>query len=157
MIREAADRIESASISGQPVSPVRSLIGADDIGAAYAVQQELTTRRIASGGVVDGRKSASLLLSCNSNLGSTSPDFGFLFADMDVSDEPLVSYGRLLQPKVEAEIAFVLKDDRLTVMTGLRLQSRWLGAETGRRRQPRGFDPGCSPTTPRLRSWRSWT
>ncbi|HTY29376.1 MAG TPA: 2-keto-4-pentenoate hydratase, partial [Mycobacterium sp.] len=42
--------------TGQPVAPVRGLIGDDDIGAAYAVQQELVARRIAAGGVVVGRK-----------------------------------------------------------------------------------------------------
>lgn len=111
MIGEAADRIESAAVTGQPVSPVRSLIGADNIGAAYAVQQELTARRIASGGVVVGRKIGLTAPVVQQQLGVDQPDLGFLFADMDVSDEPLVPYGRLLQPKVEAEIAFVLRAD----------------------------------------------
>jgi 2-keto-4-pentenoate hydratase len=39
------------------------------------------------------------------------PDFGVLFADMDVSRLPAVPSGRLLQPRTEAEVAFVLAED----------------------------------------------
>ncbi len=111
LIREAADRIEAAAATRQPVAPVRRLIGADDIGAAYAVQQELIGRRIAAGGVVVGRKIGLTAPAVQQQLGVDQPDFGYLFADMDVSGEPLVPFRKLLQPKVEAEVAFVLKED----------------------------------------------
>ena len=111
LIREAADRIEAAAATSQPVAPVRGLIGADDIGAAYAVQQELIGRRIAAGGVVVGRKIGLTSPAVQQQLGVNQPDFGYLFADMDVSSEPRIPLSRLLQPKVEAEVAFALKED----------------------------------------------
>ena len=111
IIREAADRIESATVTGEPIPPVRGLIGAENIDAAYAVQQELIARRIAAGSVVVGRKIGLTAPAVQQQLGVNQPDFGFLFADMDVSGEPLVPFRRLLQPKVEAEVAFALKDD----------------------------------------------
>jgi 2-keto-4-pentenoate hydratase len=43
--------------------------------------------------------------------GVDQPDFGVLFDDMDVSDLATVPVDLLLQPKVEAEVAFVLADD----------------------------------------------
>ncbi|WP_276143298.1 2-keto-4-pentenoate hydratase [Sciscionella marina] len=44
-------------------------------------------------------------------LGVAQPDFGALFTDMAVADGGLVPVQRLLQPKVEAEVALVLTDD----------------------------------------------
>lgn len=95
----------------RPVAPVRDLIGAQDLDAAYAVQQELTRRRTADGAVVVGRKIGLTSSAVQRQLRVDQPDFGVLFADMDVSAEAEVPSERLLQPKAEAEIAFVLKDD----------------------------------------------
>ncbi|MES3636576.1 fumarylacetoacetate hydrolase family protein [Mycobacterium intracellulare] len=110
-IVKAADQLQLATTTGQPVAPVRHLIGADGIAAAYAVQQELVARRIASGAQVVGRKIGLTAPVVQQQLRVDQPDFGYLFADMDVSRETHVPYSRLLQPKVEAEIAFALKTD----------------------------------------------
>jgi 2-keto-4-pentenoate hydratase len=110
-VARAADRLTRASREGRPVPPVRELIGVDDIPAAYAVQRELTRHREASGAVVVGRKIGLTSPAVQRQLGVDQPDFGVLFADMDVSGRPEVPSGRLLQPKAEAEIAFVLGGD----------------------------------------------
>lgn len=44
-------------------------------------------------------------------MGVATPDFGVLFADMAHSDGEPVSFDRLLQPRLEAEVAFVLGHD----------------------------------------------
>ncbi|MGY4713018.1 2-keto-4-pentenoate hydratase [Mycolicibacterium sp. CBM1] len=111
VITEARERIETAITTGKPVAPIRDLIGADDIAAAYAVQNQLTTRRIAGGAHVVGRKIGLTSPAVQKQLGVDQPDFGVLFADMDVTSAALVPSHRLLQPKAEAEIAFVLKAD----------------------------------------------
>ena len=111
LVIDAADRIAMAASTGRPTAPIRNLIGDSDVGAAYAVQQELINRRIAAGAVVVGRKIGLTSSAVQRQLGVDKPDFGVLFADMDVSTEELVPSDRLLQPKAEAEIAFVLKHD----------------------------------------------
>jgi len=107
----APNRLELASIARRPAPPIRALIGDTDIQTAYAVQEELNARRIATGAVVVGRKIGLTSPAVQRQLGVDQPDFGVLFADMDVSADPLVPSRRLLQPKAEAEIAFVLKRD----------------------------------------------
>jgi 2-keto-4-pentenoate hydratase len=110
-VAQAAARLIAASQEHRPVAPVRDLLGEQDIDAAYAVQQELTRHRLAAGAVVVGRKIGLTSPAVQRQLGVDQPDFGVLFADMDVSDETEVPSERLLQPKAEAEIAFVLGDD----------------------------------------------
>lgn len=107
----AADRITRAIRELRPVPPVRDLIGVDDIAVAYAVQEELTRRRETAGGVVVGRKIGLTSSAVQQQLGVDQPDFGVLFDDMDVSGAAEIPSQRLLQPKAEAEVAFVLKAD----------------------------------------------
>ncbi|MEU1519860.1 fumarylacetoacetate hydrolase family protein [Streptomyces sp. NPDC005811] len=109
-VREAAARLAAASRTGTPCAPVRHLIGADDVHAAYAVQQLLTERRIAEGAVVVGRKIGLTSPAVQRQLGVDRPDFGVLFHDMQYGEDEFVPMARLLQPKVEAEIAFVLAE-----------------------------------------------
>ncbi|MEU5095238.1 fumarylacetoacetate hydrolase family protein [Streptomyces sp. NPDC020996] len=112
VIDEAVRRLEGAAAERRPCAPVRDLLGREDVAAAYAVQRELTARRLAGGAVVTGRKIGLTSPAVQRQLGVDQPDFGVLFADMDVSGVAgRVPVSRLLQPKAEAEIAFVLGAD----------------------------------------------
>jgi 2-keto-4-pentenoate hydratase len=107
----AARRLLYAVRAGVPCAPVRDLIGADDVAAAYAVQRELAQARLAAGARVVGRKIGLTSTAVQHQLGVDQPDFGVLFADMDVSDLDEVPMAGLLQPRIEAEVAFVLHAD----------------------------------------------
>ncbi|BDD84783.1 putative hydratase/decarboxylase [Tsukamurella pulmonis] len=109
-ITTAARRLLTANDLRSPCLPVRDLIGPVDVTAAYAVQQLLTQDRIERGGVVVGRKIGLTNRIVQQQLGVDRPDFGVLFADMDYSGRAIPCTA-LLQPKVEAEIAFVLGED----------------------------------------------
>ncbi|MEV0358101.1 fumarylacetoacetate hydrolase family protein [Nocardia sp. NPDC050697] len=107
----AAHRLLTASTTGIPAEPVRELIGRDDVIAAYAVQRIGTVRRCNAGARVVGRKIGLTSPAVQQQLGVDQPDFGVLFADMQVPQTPLAQRPPLLQPKVEAELAFVLASD----------------------------------------------
>ncbi|RVW05497.1 2-keto-4-pentenoate hydratase [Rhodococcus xishaensis] len=110
-ITRAAERLAGAAKTGIPCPPVRDLIGPSDIGVAYQVQQKLTDWRVADGATIVGRKTGLTSEAVQNQLGVNQPDFGVLFADMDVTDLPEVPSERMLQPKAEAEVAFRLGAD----------------------------------------------
>ena len=106
----AAARLREAALSHRPCPPVRDLIGSDDVAAAYAVQRRVNAPRVAVGGVV-GRKIGLTSEAVQRQLGVDQPDFGVLFPDMAYADGDHVPHERFLQPRVEAEVAFVLGED----------------------------------------------
>jgi 2-keto-4-pentenoate hydratase len=107
----AARRLQAAAQSRTPCAPVRDLLGSSDVTGAYAVQDKLTTERLASGARVVGRKIGLTSPAVQRQLGVDRPDFGTLFDDMRVPTGQVVPTDGLLQPRVEAEIAFVLGAD----------------------------------------------
>ncbi|MHB9757110.1 2-keto-4-pentenoate hydratase [Streptomyces sp. BYX5S] len=110
-VAQAAGRLLRAAADRVPCAPVRDLIGSDDVKAAYAVQELITAHHLEAGGRVTGRKIGLTSPAVQRQLGVDQPDFGVLFDDMSVEDGASVAVGTLLQPKVEAEIAFVLGAD----------------------------------------------
>lgn len=107
----AAERLAVASSTAVPCEPVRDLIAAGDVDAAYAVQEHGVRTRLAAGAVVVGRKIGLTSSAVQQQLGVDQPDFGFLFDDMAHLDQAHVPCGSVLQPRAEAEIAFVLDKD----------------------------------------------
>ncbi|MEI5617590.1 2-keto-4-pentenoate hydratase, partial [Streptomyces brasiliscabiei] len=66
---------------------------------------------LAAGRVLTGRKIGLTSRAVQRQLGVDQPDYGMLFADMAVPDGWEINRDRLLQPKAEAEVAFVLGRD----------------------------------------------
>ncbi|MDD3446891.1 MAG: fumarylacetoacetate hydrolase family protein [Zavarzinia sp.] len=109
-ISEAADRLAAAYTDG-PCAPIRDLLPQGDVAAAYAVQDMNTKRWLAEGRRLVGRKTGLTARSVQRQLGVDQPDYGMLFADMSLGDGEEIAKGRLLQPKVEGEIAFIIGRD----------------------------------------------
>lgn len=107
----AADALSAAAASGTPCAPVKDGIAALGIDGAYAVQSELTRRAIAGARTLVGRKIGLTSKAVQTQLGVDQPDYGMLFADMEIADHEIIPLARFLQPRVEAEIAFVLDRD----------------------------------------------
>ena len=107
-IEAAAERLSDATLRGIACAPVADLLGPDDIDSAYQVQHRLTERRLAAGARIVGRKIGLTSPAVQRQIGVDRPDFGVLFADMRYRDGAEIPLGRLLQPKAEAEVAFLL-------------------------------------------------
>ncbi|TAL52854.1 2-keto-4-pentenoate hydratase [Pandoraea sp.] len=110
-LKAIAARLKKAEIGRQVIAPVRGDIGLDDMQSAYAVQQINVDARVARGERIVGRKIGLTSLAVQKQLGVDQPDFGALFASMAYGDAQPISLSKLIQPKVEAEIALVLKRD----------------------------------------------
>jgi 2-keto-4-pentenoate hydratase len=111
-IEKAADLLQEAARTGIAIAPLDGLTPGD-IDSAYQVQRLITDRRLASGARLVGRKIGLTSEAIQSQVGVDQPDFGVLFDDMRFEDDELIPYNRLLQPKAEAEVAFVLREDIL--------------------------------------------
>lgn len=110
-IAAAAERLWRAHATGTPCDPVSDLLAGGSLEDAYAVQDVNTRRWLGAGRRLVGRKIGLTSAAVQGQLGVDQPDYGMLFADMSVDEGVDVALGRLLQPKVEAEIAFVLGRD----------------------------------------------
>ncbi|MFI6820072.1 2-keto-4-pentenoate hydratase [Micromonospora sp. NPDC050187] len=101
--------LRGAYDSRTPVAPLRGdLLPVGDVDSAYAVQQAQVAGWLAAGRRRIGAKIGLTSPAVQQAFGVYQPDFGVLFADMAVPDGDEIDIDRLLQPRVEAEVAFVL-------------------------------------------------
>lgn len=107
---DIADRLRDAYRTGA-VPPLRDGLGPVDAAGAYAVQTINTRFWLSQGRRIVGRKAGLTAKAVQLQLGVDQPDFGVLFDDMRVSDGGALDPAKCLQPKAEAEIAFVLAAD----------------------------------------------
>lgn len=111
-VETIAASLLQAEQTRQPIMPIREQLGSDaTVDDAYAIQELNTERALENGRRLVGRKIGLTSVAVQKQLGVDSPDFGMLFADMAYGDGEVIPQGLLIQPKVEAEIALVLKAD----------------------------------------------
>ncbi len=110
-IENIANKIWQAQESKIPIEPIRELIGESNIDLAYQIQQFNVKRVLNSGGVRVGAKIGLTSFSVQQQLGVDQPDFGILFKHTEIPNKGSVNTLDILQPKAEAEIAFILNND----------------------------------------------
>lgn len=108
---EAAARLATARIRRRPCAPVRELLPHNDIDSAYAIQSTWVDEQVAAGATVVGHKIGLTNPAVQRQLGVDQPDFGVLLDTMARPAGQPIDIGATLQPKIEAEIAFVLDTD----------------------------------------------
>jgi len=110
-IEQAAATLYQAEKTGVPCAPVSSLFDKGDLETAYSVQEINTVKSLESGRRLVGRKIGLTSPVVQAQLGVDQPDYGMLFADMALGDCEEIDIQRVMQPKVEAEVALVLGGD----------------------------------------------
>ncbi|BDD90975.1 2-keto-4-pentenoate hydratase [Pandoraea sp. NE5] len=110
-LQQAADALHDAGRSHRFIAPLRDTYAPLTIDDAYAIQRINTERHLAAGRRVVGCKIGLTSVAVQKQLGVDQPDFGLLFDDMGYGDGEPIPASILTQPKIEAEIAFVIGRD----------------------------------------------
>lgn len=109
-LRRHAEALRQAEFTRRPIPPLTGSTPDLTVTEAYAIQRLNVERRIEAGAVIHGRKVGLTSRPMQQLLGVDEPDFGVLFADMCLEDGDPVPLDQLIQPKAEAEIAFLLRE-----------------------------------------------
>ena len=107
------EKLYTALRTRQPIPPLIASHPSLTIDDAYAISLDFLKRREADGEKIVGKKIGVTSKAVQDMLNVFQPDFGFLTDRMRVADNETVDIlqSKLLQPRAEAEIAFILKED----------------------------------------------
>lgn len=110
-LEQAAAALARARLERKPIARISETFGVAGLEEAYAVAEISTRDRLNGGRRVVGMKVGLTSRAVQQQLGVDQPDFGMLFDDMEILNGESAPMARLIQPKVEAEVAFVVARD----------------------------------------------
>ena len=105
------DELYAALLARTPVAPLTEREPGITIDDAYRIQLRMIERRVQAGERIIGKKIGVTSKVVQDMLKVDQPDFGQLLSGMVFNEGEAVSVSRLIQPKAEAEVAFVLARD----------------------------------------------
>jgi 2-oxopent-4-enoate/cis-2-oxohex-4-enoate hydratase len=111
IIQRHGDELYDALIAGTTIPNLRERAAGITIVDSYHIQARLVERRISAGETVVGKKIGVTSKAVQDAIGVFEPDFGILTSAMAYDDGATIDLATLIQPRAEAEIAFVLKKD----------------------------------------------
>ena len=110
-IAAAASDLFEAEQTGEQIGLLTKRFAGMDMDDAYAVQAALVEKKVESGQRITGWKIGLTSKAMQYALGIDIPDSGVLFDNMHFDNGATVPAGRFIQPRIEAEIAFIMKHD----------------------------------------------
>ena len=108
-IAQLAEHLENCQPQAKDTPKITNDHPDMDWDDAYAIQDVILQRKLARGARVVGLKAGLTSHAKMKQMGVTDPVFGFLVDEYVVSEGATVNVSELIHPKVEPEIAFVLK------------------------------------------------
>ncbi|WP_028082044.1 2-oxopent-4-enoate hydratase [Solimonas soli] len=111
LIRNLGDLLHQALESRTPIAPLTDTHPELTIDDAYGIQLRMIEQRLQAGESVVGKKIGVTSKAVQQMLGVFQPDFGHLLSAMVFNEGEPVLVDRLIAPRAEAEIAFILHSD----------------------------------------------
>jgi 2-oxo-hept-3-ene-1,7-dioate hydratase len=108
-IRSAAERLNHAEKMRRQIRQLSLEHPGITIAESYAIQKAWINMKVAQGRVVKGHKIGLTSKAMQSALNIDEPDSGILLDDMFFADGGLVPTERFIATRIEAELAFVMK------------------------------------------------
>jgi 2-oxo-hept-3-ene-1,7-dioate hydratase len=106
-----AAELEAAERSATPIAQLGRQYPGITIAEGYAVQRAWMAIKARSGRFVRGHKIGLTSRAMQQAVNVTEPDYGVLLDDMFLDDGAAIDRDRLIEPRIEAELAFVLSRD----------------------------------------------
>jgi len=110
-LSDAAQKLMAACKDQKPIDPFTETCPEITVEEAYRIQLITVEARLGEGRKVVGKKIGLTSPAMQEMFNVDEPDYGHLFDDMLVNQGEELSTSRLLQPRIEGEIAFVLERD----------------------------------------------
>ncbi len=106
-----ADRLSLAELSGRPIAPLSEGRPTLSVADAYAIQAINVESRKANGIKISGHKIGLTSEPMQEMLGVDEPDYGHIYSDRTHQSGHEIDTAALIAPRIEPELAFVLRDD----------------------------------------------
>lgn len=106
--KKAADTLIAAERDRKQATQLSITFPKITIEDAYAIQQEITKKKLAAGRKVIGHKIGLTSKAMQQSLNISEPDYGHLFDDMLIPDGAKLPHENYCVPRIEVELAFVL-------------------------------------------------
>lgn len=110
-IERCGDELFDAWRERRVLAPLLERFPAIRVEDAYAIQSRYVSRRVTAGETIVGKKIGVTSKPVQDFLGVYEPDFGQLTSGMVCQEADGIDLNGLIQPKAEAELAFVLERD----------------------------------------------
>ncbi|MEK4921313.1 2-keto-4-pentenoate hydratase [Cytobacillus sp. FSL R5-0569] len=110
-IKRFSDSLLRAERNGIGVPPITTMHSGIKIHDAYKIQLKTIEQKVKEGEKVVGKKIGLTSKAMQELLGVNQPDYGHLMDGMTVPNLGTIQWEKVIKPKVEAEIAFILKNE----------------------------------------------
>jgi 2-keto-4-pentenoate hydratase len=108
-IQKAATILMEAESEKKPIAPFTSSGEEISVDDAYQIQLQQIRRKVDNGAVIVGKKIGLTSIVMQEMFNVNEPDYGHILNDMMYGDGETIPLDKFIQPKIEFEIAFVLK------------------------------------------------